>query len=195
MINLLPYDYKQDLTYARKNYLLIKWLAAIFIAVIFIVTISFGGVYVINSERAKAESTAKSEYEQITQSSDKAEFDKYKKFKTNYDIVAKLLSKQLRYTKIIQDIGRILPEGTNIEGIKLSPGTAALSLSVSGNSQAAIKKAFVNISDNTLFPKADIESITCGDNSAGKACTATIKVLLNTDSNYYYINSLSKATN
>lgn len=199
MINLLPYDYKEDLAYARKNYLLLKWLTALFLAVIFVLAISFSGAFVINSERAKAEVSAKAEADAIASSTDKAEFDKYKKFKSNYDTVVKLLSKQLRYSKIIQDIGLILPDGTNIDGIKLTPGTTSLTLSVNGTSQEAIKKAFENISDSKsqkkLFPKADLESITCSDTASSKTCTASIKVLLNADSDYYYINSLPKATN
>lgn len=199
MINLLPYDYKQDLVYARKNYLLLKWLFALFVAAIFILAISFGGVFAINNERAKAEAAAISETNQINNSAEKTEFDKYKKFKADYDTVVKLLGKQLRYTKIIQDIGQILPPGTNIDGIKLTPGATSLTLSVNGTSQEAIRQAFVNLSDvNTqkqLFPKADLESITCSDVSSTKACTGSIKVLLNANSDYYYINALSKATN
>ena len=199
MINLLPYDYKQELVYARRNYLLLKWLFALFVAAIFILAISFGGVFAINNERAKAEASAVSETNEINNSSEKTEFDRYKKFKTDYDTVVKLLSKQLRYTKIIQDIGQILPNGTTIDGIKLAPGTTSLTLSVNGTSQEAIRQAFVNLSnDNTqkqLFPKADLESITCSDNAATKACTGSIKVLLSANSDYYYINALSKATN
>ena len=202
MINLLPYDQKQDIAYARKNYMLIKWLVALLIAMVFILAISLGGAFIINNERAKAEASAKAEAEAIAASDEKQEFDKYKKFKTDYDTVVKLLSKQLRYSKIIQDIGNILPEGTNIDGIKLTPGATSLTLSVNGESQQAIRKAFVNISkpndQNKLFPKADLESITCSDNAStvsSKTCTATIKVLLNADSGYYYINSIPKAGN
>lgn len=202
MINLLPYDYKQDLAYARKNFLLIKWLVALVVAMIFILAISLGGAFVINNQRGNAEESAKTEADAIMLSDEKQEFDKYKKFKADYDTVVKLLSKQLRYSKIIQDIGNILPEGTNIDGIKLTPGATSLTLSVNGKSQQAIREAFVKISDKQspikLFPKADLESITCSDSPAGdssKACTASIKVLLNADSNYYYINAIPKAGN
>lgn len=199
MINLLPYDYKQELMYARKNYVLLKWLMALSIAVIFVLAISFGGAFVINNERAKAEALAKAESDAINNSADKTEFDNYKKFKSDYDTVVKLLSKQLRYTKMIQDIGQLLPSGTRIDGIKLTPGTTSLTLSIHGDSQDSLKNAFVKITSTTsqkqLFPKADIESITCSETASSKDCTASIKVLLSADSQYYYINSITKAAN
>lgn len=115
----------------------------------------------------------------------------------NMKTVLQILNKQLLFSKVLTKIGSVLPVDSALTGVNLSATDSAIELEIVSSNRTAASQAFVNISDpkNGLFEKADLLSVECPKTpSRADPCTTAIKVVIKTDSSFYYLNSVSGAS-
>ena len=201
MINLMPDDMRQEINYARRNYLLLKWMSAIFVVIVFVGLMTIFGQYYIKSNTQNLQKTAEITEARINSHNLSSTRTSIQNLSNNFVTITQLLKKQLLFSKMFVKIGSIIPQGAILRGITLSPTTsAAIDLNVIAVNREAATLAFVNISDpqNGLFDKADLLSVSCNDitaeteaSSAKYPCSSIIKVVIKTDSSFYFLNSLS----
>ena len=201
MINLIPYDYKEQIIYGRRNKVLIKWIVAMAVAMAVIAAVSIAGILFMHKTTVDYKKTVDLNKEQLTSQNTEQSYKELETLSKNFKTVTDIASQQLLYSKLIQKIAPLLPSDTTINGIDLAQGEYSLDLIVNGPSDKSVTQAFVNISskENGIFEKADLLSVNCksGDansnntsNSSDEApCKASIKGLLAKDSSLYYINS------
>lgn len=198
MINLLPPDTKEIITYSRKNKKLVGWVIALFIVVVVIILMTAFGMFYIQKNVSNLKTVSETTKNRITTQKLEETQKKMETLSTNFKTVIELLKKQLLFSIILQKTGNVMPPGARLEGINLSNTDFAVDLNVAGSSRQVVTQAFVNISDpkNGLFDKADLISVSCNENpKAGELpCDAQIRVLIKNDSSFYFLNSISGAS-
>lgn len=188
MINLLPPSVKEDITFGRKNRVLLGWIGALGIVIFIVLSLTlFGNFYIKSSANSvwsnvdEAKGRIKDQnLEKIQQS---AEI-----FGTNLETVVKLLKDQLLFSKLIKTIGSVLPDQVILREINFESKDSTMQLYLQGPSEQAVTQAFINISSDQskLFSKADLVGVDCSE-----FCTAEVVVLLNKDSEFYFLNDVT----
>jgi hypothetical protein len=201
MINLMPDYMREEVGFARQNYVLLKWLMAIAVVIIGVGCMTVFGQYYIDRNAKNLEAAAEITQQRISAQNLQATQTDIQSLSNNFTAVTQLLKRQLLFSKMFVKIGSIVPSGAILRGITLSTTTsAAIDLNVIAINRDAATQAFVNISDpaNGLFDKADLLSVSCSTVSAESSaltakypCSAMIKVVIKTDSSFYFLNSLS----
>jgi Tfp pilus assembly protein PilN len=198
MINLLPYDYKEQILYARKNRQLVKWSVALGIAMFIVIAVSAIGtifLYKTTKDYEKIVSTNKSSLEEKNL---EAEYKDMEKLSANFKTVVDIASQQLIYSRILKAIAPLLPADTELNGLELTQGQSGVEIKINGASQETLTQAFINLSskNNGIFEKADFNNVSCKEISTSAEqqypCTASIKGLLAKNSSFYFINSGGK---
>lgn len=189
MINLLPPEQKQEIIYGRKNRSLVTWIIALVIVLLGIVLITvFGQFYIksnVNSLNNKKESTVKRIDDQDLEKR-QAETTA---FANNLNTVTSLLEDQLLFSKIITSLGGVLPNKVTVLNIDFQASDNTLKLQLVGADEQAVTQGFINLSsaESSLFTSADLENVDC---SSGDSCVASVTVLLNKDSEFYFLNDV-----
>lgn len=194
MINLLPPDVKLDIQYARHNTVLVRWIMAGFLFAALVVSlIGFGQYYIAKNTQVTLASVEVTNQRLASQNMLNAQKE-LETISKNLKTVLQIAGKQLLFSKLITRIGGILPAQTRLNGMTLSTSNSALDLNVAARDRNAATQAVINISDpkNGLFSKADLVSVTCNDTATdGYPCQAQIRVVMKTDSSYYFLNSVT----
>ncbi len=203
MINLMPDYMRQEVGYARRNYVLLKWLMTVGVVITAIGLMTVFGQYYINHNTKSLQATAEITQARIDSQDLQETQASIQGLSNNFITITQLLKRQLLFSKMFVKIGSIIPQGAVLSGITLSTTTsAAIDLNVITINRDVATLAFVNISDptNGLFDKADLLSTSCTTVtaqteglSAKYPCSATIKVVIKTDSSFYFLNSLSSS--
>ena len=203
MINLMPDYMRQEIIYARRNRTLLRWLFAMIIVIVGVGLMTLFGQYYINRSTTSLEASAKTTQDRIGAQNLATVQKEIKGLSNNFTTITQLLQRQLLFSKMFTKIGSIVPSGAILRGINLSTTTTSIDLNVVAVNREAATQAFVNISDptNGLFEKADLISVGCDqiDNDSSEAaikypCSATIKVIIKTDSSFFFLNTVSNTT-
>jgi hypothetical protein len=200
MINLLPTDVIEDISYARKNRVTVRWVIALIFVIIGVGAMTVFGQYYINRNTKSLESVAKVTEQRISKNNLSSTQKEIQTLSNNFTTISQLLNKQLLFSKLFTKIGNIIPSGAILSGINLTTANSALDLNIAALTRESATQAFVNISDpkNGLFEKADLISVNCATPTATSTsqteskypCTAMIKVVMKTGSDYYFLNSI-----
>ncbi len=204
MINLMPPEFKRNLIYARRNLTLVKWLTAVFVAVIGVVIIVTGGyLYINQSTRAYAgevarhkESLAKQELEQTQKRTED--------ISNSTKLALQVLSRQVLFSELMRQIGAVMPSGASLQSLSISKLEGGIDLQAVAVDYQTGSQVQINLADptNKIFEKADIVNINCASaTSQNEAvnkrypCQVNIRALFSKDSSYLYTNSSAKVEN
>jgi Tfp pilus assembly protein PilN len=194
MINLLPPEQKQQISYARKNSQLLNWMIALTVLIIAIFTLTLVGQFFISQNINSLKAINQSVEQRIEQRGLANTQKEVESLSNNMTTVVKILKDHLLFSKIFDKIGSLLPPGTSLSGIEISSSESALELEFKSSTQDAASQVFINISDpnNGLFEKADLLNVNCprSDISRTDPCITQVRVIIKTDSNFYFLNSI-----
>ncbi|MDK2898821.1 MAG: hypothetical protein PWQ10_8 [Patescibacteria group bacterium] len=179
MINLLPDETKKQLHAAHTNVTLIKYLFLLGCASVFLI-LACGVAYMIamNSESTKANSSS-TQGEIVAYDSNKAQLDN---FKLSFSNAKKILDKQIPYSKIITELGAILPSGTVLESLALTNDgiNSPTSLQVKAQSTNDAQKIKDNLKSSALLKNSNVQSIeTIAGDSSGYPVSVVINLSIN----------------
>lgn len=210
MISLLPVGYKEDVLYARRNKRLLRWAVAGGIALLLMVGLVFVGQLFIK----KSTGHYAAQNEAIRQRLQGKELQEAKgqveSFSNNFKLVIQVLSKEILFSKLIKQIGAVMPDNTVLTGIELSKLEGGLNLKALAKDYTTATQVQVNLQDpgNKVFEKVDIEGVQCstaaaastGSASAPSAalsklypCQIDLRALFGKNNPYLFISTEDKA--
>ena len=189
MINLLPYNRRQEISYARKNFWLLKLCAVFGVISLGVGVITGVGVWFLHhSEHAYqaqiTQTTAALEAQHLDDVQKKAD-----EISGNITLATNVLSRQVLFSKLLQQIGAAMPANTSLNDLKITKGESGLTLTAVAVDYEAATQVQVNLADpkNKIFSKADIVSINCDKAGAKYPCTIVVRALFGDNAEYLFI--------
>jgi hypothetical protein len=189
MINLMPPAHKETISYARKNTYLVSWLIGVIIAALGVVLVAGGGLYYLRADvtayNKSAEATSV-----ILKSQDQEEIiNRVSELSGNLKLVVDVLSSEVLFSKLITEIGNIMPPGTVLAGLTLdSKLVGGIDLAILATSYESGVQAQINLADpeNGIFSRADIGEVRCDFSEPNTyPCSATMRVLFSKDNSTF----------
>ena len=181
MINLLPYEEKRQFRAARTNTILLRYIALLALALLFLAGI-FGMYYNslaqidasaervmnTNQQKASAYNTAKQQAASLTASLGSAQT---------------VLSQQICYSNILTGIAAATPSGVILSALQLSPTTLGTPTTVTAyatNSAAALALQTSYKNATSIFSSVTLSQLsTTGSAIAGYPVTITLSLTIN----------------
>jgi len=190
MINLLPPDYAMRIRFGRRNSILRNWIVGALAAIGGLLVIIAGGWLYLNQQSSDLQrnleiTNAQLQAQNITQVQKDATA-----ITGDIKVINSLFSNEVRFSNLIQDIGRVMPPGTVLSSLSLSKVSGAIDLSAGAKDYSSAAQIAVNLNDasNGLFSKVDIISINCGnDSSTQYKCNSTFRALFSTKAQQNYL--------
>jgi hypothetical protein len=193
MINLLPDQIKEEIVYAKRNCVVVKWICSVLLIIVILVGMTIFGQIFINKNASSIQSVTELTNQRIEDQNLESTQQDIEALSTNFKTVTQLLSQQLLFSKLFTKIGSIMPADAILSGITLIADESSIDLNIAATNKEAATQAFINISDpeNGLFEEADLISVNCSSTStSSKPCAAVVKVVMEAGSNYYFLNSI-----
>jgi hypothetical protein len=181
MINLLPYDTKNEIRAARNNVTLMKYIFVILVGVAFLAVVADGIYTILMSTKSSAESVIQSNQSKVdayTSSNNQAAA-----LKNSLSNAKVILDQEIRYSEILTNIAALMPSGAVIENLNLTPDSfskpTTLTIHAKSTDAALIVKDKFQVSP--LFSNMSFVSIASGSASqdSGYPITAILNVTIN----------------
>lgn len=193
MINLLPDDIKQAYRFGRINRHLVHWISvfAIGIAGAALIT-GFGYLYLDQTTKDYRDQIDTSNQQLTAQHLVQVQ-GQVKDISNNLKLVVQVLSKQVLFSELLQQLATLMPSDTNLTGLSISQSQGAIDITAATKSYGSASQIQVNLTDqkNQLFSKADIISINCSGLSS-YPCSIELRALFSADNQYMLINNKVK---
>jgi|SRR5579884_4118980 len=195
MINLLPPELSQGYKYARLNVALRKWALALFIVLLGVGVLGTYGVIIIH----RSDVSYTQQNANIQADLNKQNFtgvkDQVQTISNSLKLSAKVLSSEVLFSKLLTQIGSVMPNGAVLTGLTINQVKGGLDLAVGSTNYTTATQVQVNLTDpaNKIFSKVDIVSIQCNNtNTGGYPCQAQLRALFNTNNQFLFINQGNK---
>lgn len=192
MINLLPPAYADKIRFGRMNSRLIKWLAALLAALLILILIlAFGWLYIERQSKnlQRDIDTAKQQLQAQNLTGVKKEAQE---ISTSIKTINQVLGQEIRFSALLQDIGKAMPAGTVLDSLQLDNINGAIDVRAKSHDHTAAAQIAVNLSDPDykLFQKVDIVSTNCGTqkDATGYECSVLLRALFDKDFKKRYLN-------
>ncbi len=190
MINLLPPEYKQDIIYGRRNAQLVRWTVSALIS-LFVTIALFSGGYFLLKQSAKAESknaaTAQAELQELKLDETQKQVEE---LSSNMKLTIQVLSKEVLFSELLKQLGASVPANVSLSGLQVDKLQGGLAINANATDVESATQLQLNLQDpkNKIFEKADIESITCSEQSESNyPCTVQIKALFSKNNPFLFI--------
>lgn len=195
MINLLPPDVKENISYARRNTRLRKWCIALFVSVLAVAGIvTAGQLYMQRSIR-----TYSAQVEQGNQQLEAQQLaetqNKVKDLTNSLKLVVQVLQREILFSKLLRQIGAALPNGSILTDLSINTVQGGLDLRASAVDYQTATQVQINLEDsnNKIFEKADIVNVQCASDPASAntpaeyPCTVQVRALFSKDNPFLFI--------
>lgn len=195
MINLSPDDHKDSIKYARRNSLLLKWLMGLFVILgLAIITLLAGQVF-LKSETNRYASINTNIKQNLADKDMEGTLKTVESISSNLKLIDQVLSRQVIFSKLIKQVGAVMPANTVLSDIEISKTEGGIDLTADAKDHNSATQVQVNLADpeNKLFDKVDIISINC-DNKTDSVypCKITMRALFTKNNPFSFINQSTK---
>jgi|SRR3989344_1200910 len=200
MINLLPPEYGAAIKFGRHNAALRRWLIGIWLAIGGLLIIITGGwLYLDNQAKNLAKSQTETESRLAAEDLEGVKKEA-QEITSSIKVIDQVLSREILFSKLIGEIGRVLPPGTVLKSLTLNESVAGgfdIEVRARDNQSAARVATNLNDPNNKIFSTVDILSITCSTTDINPGdfyfCDGTYRALFNKETRQRFLNS--EATN
>lgn len=197
MINLLPPALKQDYRYGAKNTVLLNWVTAFVVAIIGLGLLATYGLVTIQKSSDSYAGQVATSQAQLQKQNLKGTEKQVKEISNDFQLVVKVLSKEILFSKLLRQIATVVPSNTILTGLNINPSTSTgVDITAAAANYTAATQLQLNLQDpsNQIFSKADIVNISCGGTSGSNyPCNVQIRALFSNSNPYLFINSDKKA--
>jgi len=191
MINLLPNDYRKDLLYARQNATLRNWIIVLIVALLGVLVIVGCGFLFLQNEARNQSKTLAASQNNLKSQDIEGTTKQLDEISTNTKLILQVLDREILFSKLLRQLGSILPANTALQQIEIADLKGGIALQAGASSIESATQLQLNLQDpnNKIFQKADIESINCTKQVEGSAypCTVQLRALFNDNNPYKYI--------
>lgn len=193
MINLLPPNVKQDVVYARRNAMLVKWISVI-------IACAFGALAIIGFGQLYLSQSVATYQKQIEEGQERLRIQKLEETQArvseisgNLKLVVQVLSREILFSKVLRQVGAAIPSGAILTELTINKVEGGIDLTFEAKDYQTGTQILVNLQDkeNKVFEKADIEEIRCAAEVAtGNTypCSVTMRALFGDNSPFLFIN-------
>jgi uncharacterized protein YgfB (UPF0149 family) len=192
MINLLASNAKEDLLYARRNTIIMRWciLALVIIAGIGIIGIS--GIFYMRESQEKLQNQIELTKAQLKEQDLEGTQKQVESISSNVKLTIDVLSREILFSKLIRQIGSAMPADTSLTNLQITKTQGGIDLSAIAKDYNAGTQVQLNLQDptNKIFDKADLVNISCGSDSTIDArypCTVTVRAQFGKNNSFYLI--------
>ncbi len=195
MINLLPPDEKANFLYARKNTKLRRWvtgLVCLLLGMFFL--LAAGHFYIANATSKYTQQVAASDASLKSQDLDATE-KRVQDLSNNLKLIIQVLSREVLFSKLLRQVGAVMPPGSVLSTIELSKVQGGIDLSAEAVDYKTATQIQVNLQDpnNKLFDKVDLVQVACTPKpETGLPCKVTLRALFTKNNPYLFINNGAK---
>lgn len=183
MINLLPPNYASGIRFGRHNSYLRKWLIAAGLATAgLLLILGAGWLYLDHQAKLLKDNVAAVESQLLAQNLTGIQKDA-QEISGSVKLINQVLSRQVRFSELVQEIGQILPPGTILSGLTLAKVDGAIDLSANTVDHESAARFAANMGDpkNELFDSVDIVSVKCTTSNNQYKCDAVYRALFSKD--------------
>lgn len=159
MINLLPPRRLLDIRIARRNTSLRRYVELSVVSTVVLVLAVVASFYFLNTQRVNTQKTVDINEQKVKQLEPvQAEA---RQLSTTVNTISRLLSRNIKFSQMLTNIGGLMPSGSSLTGLQLSIEDLNAPLVVSANIDSEAKAAVLrnNLLSSSLFKSADIVSI------------------------------------
>lgn len=201
MINLLPPDVKQNISYARQNTKLAHWSLALLAGMAGTgIVVLFGLFYLNQSIRSYSSQIDKTNQGLGAQKLEETQ-KSVQEISSNLKLVVQVLSREILFSELIRQIGTAIPHNAILTDLKIAKTSGGIDLTAAATDYDTATQVQLNLQDpaNKIFDKADLINVTCSGASAANPrypCTVTIRAQFAKSNPFLFINTTTpKGTN
>ena len=191
MINLLPPERGARLRFSHQNAYLRRWLGIFVLAAAGLIFIlGFGWIY-IDQQNKNLNRNLEVTKQQLQDQDLAGTQKKAKDISTNIKIINQVLSREIRFSDLISQIGSVMPPNTILSGLTLGKVDGGIDLSASARDYTSATQIAVNLGDpkNNIFDKVDIVNINCPAASINSyPCSASFRALFSKTTQSKFLN-------
>ncbi len=190
MINMLPGDYVDTIRHSKNNEYVLRWMGASLVAtIVLIVILASGWLYLNHEVKALSSQIAAGKNDLVSQNLEGVKKDA-SKISNDIKTINQVLGKEIRFSRLIQSIGQVMPPGTVLEGLTLTKADGSIDLTASAKDYKSGAQIALNLSDkqNGIFSRADIISLTCTSADTEYKCSVVLKALFSKESQAKFLN-------
>jgi hypothetical protein len=192
MINLLPPELKTGYRYGRRNIGMRKWVAVLVITLVGVGALATYGLVTLRQSNQQYASQVAATQAQLQKDKLNQTKEQVQDISNSLKLAVKVLGNEVLFSKLIQQIGAVMPNGTVLTGLTIDQVTGGLELQAASTNYDEATQIQVNLADptNKLFSKVDINSINCTEtaNSGNYPCAVDLRSLFNTNNPFLFIN-------
>lgn len=184
VINLLPIGYKQEIIFARRNRIILRWIFGSLIGLLGVIFFAVAGQFFLRQSINSYNDLIHTQSEELKKNNQKETLDQVKSIQNNFMLVVDVLSKEVLFSKLIPRVGQVMPQGTLLESMNINAQDDTLSFDISARATDFTpgSQIQVNLTDpaNKLFVKADLVNIDCTDDNEkypNHPCKVKMRVL------------------
>lgn len=197
-INLLPPETREDLTFARRNTILRQWITMVLLGIAGIGLVVVIGLTYISQSAAKVEKETEVAQKELENEKLRETQKEVEELSDSFNLLIKVLSKQVLFSKLLEQTGKVMPTGTSLTGLTINELEGGIDLNVIATNYQTASQVKVNLEDpeNQLFETVDIISVTCDqDNSDPQyPCSGFYRALFKKDNNFMFLEPSGVAT-
>jgi Tfp pilus assembly protein PilN len=194
MINLLPPDYRQSLTYARRNTALLRLAMGLGVGAIGIAIVIFTGQMYLQQSIRDHQTSIDDTKARLTAQDQTATLKRVQGISSSINLALTVLSREVLFSKLLKQIGTVMPPGTVLQDLSVDGAlTGGINLEAGATSYEAASQVQVNLADpaNKIFQKADILDTACDTPDPEKPnpypCHIKVRALFSTDNPFLFL--------
>jgi hypothetical protein len=204
VINLLPTETRNSIMYARRNTYLRKWavsLLAVIAALLVIVGVGFLFLKGSTNSYWKQVDQSKQNLQAQDQETVKAQVQD---LTSSLKLVDQVLSKEVLFSKLLVQIGSVMPSGSILTNLSINQLDGGLDLRAAATDYQTATQVQVNLGDpnNKIFASSDLINVQCqSDTSVGGSavnarypCSVQVRALFAKENPFLFINDGAKET-
>lgn len=189
MINLMPYHSKDSIKYARLNAKLVRWtIGCVIIIALMIATVVAGGIYIDKTKNSLSKSIEQSKSTIATQKLDATQKEA-EEISQGVKLIVQVLSKEVQFSKLLQQIGKLMPSGATLGQVQLSSKVSgAIDLTANAEDYKTATQVQVNLQDkSSIFQRVDSLTVDCNETATSSTldarykCQIQLRALFKTD--------------
>lgn len=171
-----------------------NWIAALGFGILgAIVITAFGYIYLVqttNNYKAQIETST----QQLAAQNLTAVQNEVKEISNNLNLAAEVLSKQILFSELLQQLATLMPANTTLSTLAISQTQGAIDITATAKNYEAATQVHINLTDanNQLFSKADLVSISCSGTTR-YPCTVQVRALFSQNNPYMLIHNKAKS--
>lgn len=190
MINLLPPQIREDVSYAQRNTHLLRWVTSMLLGFICICAIVVFGLLYINQTSKNTQNQIAAAQSQLKEQKLEDTQKRIEDISSGLKLTVQVLSREVLFSKLLQQIGSAMPANTALTSLSINKLQGGIDLNAKATDYQSATQVQVNLQDpkNKIFSKADIVSINCSNatSDGNYPCTVSIRALFSKDNTFLF---------